>query len=274
MNVLSAADLMQVAPSIFATEPSPKVSSEYKQIRTFDVVKDLGDIGYFPVMAKQSKVRRPGAAPYAKHMIKFVHDDHLDDHTDRVPQLLLVNAHEGSSSYQLHMAMHIFACSNGLIIKSGQFAECRVRHQGAFVSEEVLLAAQGIHSYVQKFLNFTEEWEKIELTPEQELELANDMLRIRYGDPAKAPILPFSLTYPRRSNDQGHDLWNVFNRLQENVMKGGVTSGLRGPRRQRTTRPIRGVSEDIRFNTAAWAAAEDVYNRLMGRVTATDVETV
>lgn len=271
MNTLSPAELMQAAPSIFSEEPSPRVSGDYKQIRTFDIVKDFGDIGYLPVMAKQTRVRRPGATPYAKHMLKFVHKGSCD-HDGGLPQILMVNSHEGTSSYQLHLAMHIFACGNGLIIMSGQFASHRVRHQGDKVAEQVIQASNDLHSQVDRLLTYTDEWKDIQLTPEQEIELATDMLRIRYGDPAKAPILPFSLTYPRRGDDEGHDLWSVFNRVQENVMKGGVTSGLRGPRRQLTTRPIRGVSEDFRFNTEAWKAAEAVYNKLMGKVTATEIE--
>ena len=51
---------------------------------------------------------------------------------------------------------------------------------------------------------------------------------------------------PRRKEDEGDSTWEVFNRVQENIVK-----GIEG-----VTRPLRGYGDSVRVNQLLWKGAE------------------
>jgi len=69
------------------------------------------------------------------------------------------------------------------------------------------------------------------------------------------------LLAPRRSEDNGNDLWRTFNRIQENALRGGMKArnatdemGRRG--RRVSTREVKGIDQDVKLNRALWQLAE------------------
>ena len=79
------------------------------------------------------------------------------------------------------------------------------------------------------------------------------------------PILPAQLLQARRHYDNGNDLWKTFNRIQENVIQGGLSGRTRSsydelgrfvPSRRVSTREIKGIDQDVRLNRALWTLAE------------------
>jgi len=88
-------------------------------------------------------------------------------------------------------------------------------------------------------------------------------LRLRFDDANQAPINASRLLDSRRWEDKGDDLWHVFNRVQENLIRGGQRDfsrrredGRRFPR----TRAIAGLDQNIRLNRELWNLAERVAN--------------
>lgn len=67
-------------------------------------------------------------------------------------------------------------------------------------------------------------------------------LSLKYEpDPIKpAPITETQLLAPRRSADTGADLWSTFNRLQENIIRGGLRARTATGRRT-TTREVQDI---------------------------------
>ena len=63
---------------------------------------------------------------------------------------------------------------------------------------------------------------------------------------------------PRRQDDTAPNLWNVFNVVQENAIRGGLTATGRDannrPRRA-TTRAVNGIDQDVKLNRALWTLA-------------------
>jgi len=70
-----------------------------------------------------------------------------------------------------------------------------------------------------------------------------------------AVVTPSDLLTPKREEDKKDDLWTVYNVIQENIMKGGVTVNA-GFKRFKHTRSIRNISENIRVNTKLWEIVE------------------
>ena len=64
-----------------------------------------------------------------------------------------------------------------------------------------------------------------------------------------------SVLRPNRYEDRKPDLWTTFNRIQENIIRGGVRGHTTTGKRT-TTREVGGVSENVRLNKALWALAD------------------
>ncbi len=85
---------------------------------------------------------------------------------------------------------------------------------------------------------------------------ARAALSLKYDDPDKsAPVTETQILMPRRVEDRRPDLWSVFNRTQENLIKGGQ-SGCSANGRRQQTRPVQGIDSDIRLNRALWLLAD------------------
>ena len=58
------------------------------------------------------------------------------------------------------------------------------------------------------------------------------------------------------AEDSGNDLWTTFNRIQENMIKGGMSGRSKSGRRS-TTREVNGVTENVKLNRALWTLADE-----------------
>ncbi|EPT4935903.1 DUF932 domain-containing protein, partial [Escherichia coli] len=80
-------------------------------------------------------------------------------------------------------------------------------------------------------------------------------LMVRYEDENKTPVTPEQIITPRRLEDKQNDLWTTWQRVQENMIKGGL-SGRSASGKNTRTRGITGIDGDIRINKALWMIAE------------------
>lgn len=56
---------------------------------------------------------------------------------------------------------------------------------------------------------------------------ARAALALKYDEDKPAPITESQILMPRRHDDSRRDLWSVFNRTQENLIKGGLSAAPR-----------------------------------------------
>ena len=262
MTPLDDTQLRKAAPSIFASEPWGEVSERYAFIPTISVVDALRGEGFFPVKATQSKSRIEGKAEFTKHMIRFRRDDGVAIHSvgDEMPELVLVNSHDRTSSYQLSAGIFRLVCSNGMIVKSANFGDIKVQHSGD-IAGQVIEGSYTIISEMPKLMSRMDELKGVQLTPQEQFIFAKSALQLRYPDDSAgnstSPIRPEALLSARRRADAGMDLWTTFNRVQENMIKGGV-HGTGSTGRRMSTRKVNSVSEDIRLNKALWLLTENM----------------
>ena len=259
MSDLSAIhqQLFAKAPSIFATEPYRELSDKYKFIPTIDVVDALAAQGFTPAKVMESRVRNLDKAGFAKHAIRFRNSDILPQVGDLVPEIVLVNSHDGTSAFQISAGLYRLVCSNGLTVGSDQMT-VRQRHSGQI--DDIL---EGVFSVVDDFpevARTAREWQGIQLTPAQQIAFARAAAPLRWdsGDEDQAPpINPSHLLQPWRGVDSGKDLWTTFNVVQENIIKGGVRAKGSDGRRRRS-KAVNSVNEDQRLNKALWTLAAEM----------------
>ena len=244
------------APSVFATEAHSSRSDRYTYIPTSTVVEGLMAEGFQPFSAVQGRSRIPGKADFTKHMIRFRHPAaQMKQVGDTVPEIVLRNAHDGTSSYILSGGLFRLVCLNGMVVPDSLCTEFKVQHKGDIVSN-VIDATWSVVDEVSEVTNVVQEWRQIGLERPEQLAFAEAAHSLRFDDASdtlREAISPSQLLAPRRFADQGNDLWATFNRVQENVTKGGVHGIGRdsnGRRRNVSTRPIKGIDQDVRLNKA------------------------
>ena len=88
-------------------------------------------------------------------------------------------------------------------------------------------------------------------------------MRLLCEDVKAAPIIAGRLFDSRRWEDKGDDLWHAFNRIQENLTRGGqrdFTRRREDGRRFPRTRAIAGLDQNLRLNRELWNLTERVAN--------------
>jgi hypothetical protein len=129
--MLTDNDLMRVAPSIFAEEPWERMSGRYRFVPTIRVVEKLRGEGFFPVNASQGRTRIPGKKDFTRHMIRFRQDNKKMLVGQELPEVVLLNSHDGSSAYSLMAGVFRLICSNGMVVPAASVGSMKVRHSGS-----------------------------------------------------------------------------------------------------------------------------------------------
>jgi len=250
---LDDGQILRAAPSVFAESAHESRSRRYTYIPTIEVVNGLRREGFQPFMACQARTRVEGKEAFTKHLLRFRHEGQI--HGAEANEIILVNSHDGTSSYQMLAGCFRFVCHNGLIC-GDTVEDFRVRHSGNVVGNVIEGAFQVLDEF-ERVDRSKDTMKQIELRPEHQQAFARAALSLRYDPEENVPIEPHQLNQVRRVDDRGADLWRTFNRVQENLVRGGL-SGRNANGRRTTTREVRGVSENLRLNRALWTLAEEM----------------
>lgn len=256
---LSDEEIRVVAPSIFAEAAHESRSSRYTYIPTIDVLNGLRREGFQPFMACQTRVRDDGKREHTKHMIRLRHADQIAGR--EANEIILLNSHDGTSSYQMLAGMFRYVCQNGMVC--GETTnDIRVRHNGDVVGEVI----EGAFKVLDSFETISEQREAMQalaVNPGEQAAFARAALMLKYDEDAgAAPITETQVLAPRRVEDRRDDMWTTFNRVQENLLKGGLRGRNRAGRTT-TTRPVNGIDQNVKLNRALWVLAEEM-RRLKG----------
>ena len=121
--------------------------------------------------------------------------------------------------------MFRLVCENGLVISTQDFADLKIRHFGYDFNE----LQKTITAMVEKLPLTVESMNKFkqtQLTEAQILKFAQEALEVRFGElELKRVTIDYNeFIKPTRREDEGNDLWSVFNRIQEKVIDGDFTA--------------------------------------------------
>lgn len=246
-------EIARVVPSIFADAAHGSRSERYTYIPTVSVLDGLRKEGFQPFMACQTKVRNLDKREHTKHMIRLRHADQINGR--EANEIILLNSHDGTSSYQMLAGMFRFVCQNGMVC-GDTLADFRVPHKGDVIGQ-VIEGAYTVLNGFEKATEQREEMKALALHPGEQAAFARAALALRYDDENPAPIAAEQLLQAKRTEDRSGDLWTTFNRVQENMTKGGVHGRNRTGRRV-TTRPINGIDQNVKVNRALWVLAEEM----------------
>ncbi|EID3015110.1 DUF945 domain-containing protein [Salmonella enterica] len=253
---LTREELMQYTPSVFGEDKHASRSDRYSYIPTITLLENLRREGFEPFFACQSRVRDPGKREHTKHLLRLRRAGQITG--QQVPEIIILNSHDGSSSYQLLPGYFRQVCTNSLVCGQS-LGEIRVPHRGDIVGKVI----EGAYEVLGVFNRVEEKREAMQsllLPPPAQHALAKAALTYRFGEEHQ-PVTTAQVLTPRRREDYGQDLWTVWNTLQENLLKGGLPG--RTVQGKRThTRAVNGIDGDIRLNRALWVMAEQMQQAL------------
>ncbi len=124
------------------------------------------------------------------------------------------------------------------------------------VSDTVLEHADRMIEQAPAVADRLDRWSRIRLCPERQQALARRAALLRWDD----AVFTDDLLTTRRDEDRGDDLWTVFNRAQESVLRGGIAVTRYVDNtltRTRRATPVRGALQQVRLNEQLWNLAEE-----------------
>ena len=232
----------------------PTLSDKYKLAKTSEIVKRIEGLGFTLDKFVAMKVRKQERQGFQKHRAIFTSPT-LKATTDGVPQLLLTNSHDGTSSVILQLGFFRYVCSNGLVVGSNLIQPVRVRHSGNDFDERLIVAINHIVAQAEKLTESIERMKSKVLTSAEIQAFQREALQKRLGD---VKIESFSVP-THRQEDEAQDLFSVFNVVQENLIRGGARVMIEdkdGNRKARAVRRVNGLVSQTEINTMLWNMAE------------------
>lgn len=246
--------LYRHVPSIFAREAHDSRSERYVYVPTIEIVEGLRREGWFPFFAVQAVPRDGERMGHAKHMLRLRRDGGIGK--AEAAEVIIVNSHDGTSAYQMFAGVLRFVCTNSMIAGE-RFEEVRVPHKGG-IQDQII---EGVYTVAEDFprlIDATEGMKDTRLSSDEQRVLAEASLVARYGED-ESPVRPDQIIAPRRREDVGQSLWQTFNVIQENLIRGGVDGRRQtsdGRIRRSRTRAINGIDQNVGLNRALWTLAE------------------
>jgi hypothetical protein len=239
------------APSIFSEAAHQDMSGRYSYIPTYRVLEALREQGFEPYFAHQTRTRLPNGENFAKHIVRLRHASQVAD-SGEIAEIILLNSHDGSSSYQMLAGMYRMVCANGLMLGE-KTNDVRIRHSGKVIDNVIDGAFSMLESLPDVHAS-RNEMRAVTLNREEQHVFADAALALRY-DEGEAPITSDQLLTVKRHQDAGNDLWTVFNRTQEHLMRGGLR-GRTAKGKPTTTRAVNGIDQGVKLNRALWLLAD------------------
>jgi hypothetical protein len=259
-DFLSKEEIKSKAPSVFTSTAAQGVSEKYTHIPTSNVIEDMDLLGWKVVDAKEVKARK--GIGFQKHLLVFRNEDVVINGADGdtvFPQILLTNSHDGKNSFTFTAGLFRMICENGLVISTEQFEDVKMRHMG-YTFEELQEQIKGMVERLPLTVESMNKMKQIEMSQDAAIEFARKAVATRFNENEIENISVDinTLLIPTRKEDEGNDLWSVFNVVQEKILDGdfNYTFGVK----VRKARKIKNFSQDLKINKELFNLALEYAN--------------
>lgn len=257
MKTLTIEEATILAPAISANKPIDRASGKYQFVSTREILEHVQQKGWRITNATAQNQR-----PYAQHRVTLVHENSLKEletnNKEGVLRIELFNSHDRTKRLTFAIGYFRFVCSNGLIAASGPAETMRTKHTMSNIGnqslEDVLL--EKVDQLTERFptiLQKVEDLKNRQLTEQEQLNFASYAINGRYSYRSHLPKRfanmedsASKILSVRREADEGNSAWAVYNRVQENIIRGVQNFNL----------PVKSYLDNIRVNTLLWKGAD------------------
>lgn len=227
---LPLAKVMKECPNVFNSEPVEAASEKYVPVNVFnEIVRPLNRHGWFI-----RDVRTPRSKKGAKSMFMLRLANKRYETEERATEIVITSSHDRTSALTFKMGVLELVCSNGLVVMTDsvkELANIRILHKGDVadklshvlrIIESETLAVEGIFENMKDRTLTVSEQQQLAITG---LELHGVTAKKGFEkDVAIRTALQTSIDAKgeRIKSQNGDDLFNTFQRIQGNIMKGQV----------------------------------------------------
>lgn len=244
------------------------VSERYSPIKTQEIVDRFVSHGFAVESISVAKPRKASKETYQKHLIRLSHPEMvLRGVGDSRPEIVLINSHDASTSLKMMIGIYRLVCSNGLIVGK-TFEGVSIRHVGDVLPK----IDKGISDLTERLPLVAESINRLQgkvLTDSEALSFADQASKLILPESTISVNLDSALRV-KRQGDASQDLWTVYNRLQETLLRGGLRFVTRNETkddqgnvidvsiRNNTSRPVRSIDRQVSINRDLWSLAESL----------------
>jgi hypothetical protein len=243
--------IKSIAPSVFATSASPKLSEKYVFVPTEQIVEYFDREGW-----EISNVSQTGKGIHATHQIRFRNGE-LPSVGDTLVEAIVRNSHNGTSTFSVSSGLHRLVCSNGLTVPTSVADKFNVRHSG-FELDDVKRLMDGFSKKLPLIQGSVGRMMERELSMDEKIEYVQKSAKIRWAEgsiPTDAQLV--NLLTPNRVEDDKNDLWTTFNVVQEKFVRGGFDYQTNTGRKSKL-RDLKSIMAVNAINTKLWELAEEM----------------
>jgi hypothetical protein len=254
--------LRQIAPSVFAEQAHNSRSAAYKYIPTSEILTGLAREGFRPYAVMQGGSREEEKRGFTKHLLRLRHDSQPLQVGGTHNEIVLLNSHDGTSSYRLMAGVFRLICGNGMVVAQNLIDDIRIPHKGN-IEGQVIEGCISILDRLPEVSESVNEMAALRLTEGERQAFARAALVAKYDDADKpAPVTADQVLTLRRHEDAAPTMWNTLNAVQENLIRGGLRYNQRNENgrlvARRRTREVGGIDQNTNINRALWALAEEM----------------
>ena len=197
------------------------VSNKYINTSTEDIITELSKyMSVKPVGFSASRVRKLEKENKQKHVIMLEPEDaQMPDGTLR---LVLFNSLDRSTSIRIYLGYYRDACSNNCVFGDDIMKPIRIKHTFQGWKDTIARVAAEYQSAKYRSQQTVEQMMSTYLSYGQQGMLVEQVADIINRDITGHIIDPLQLNVAHRIEDVGKDAWHTYQRIQYNVMNGGI----------------------------------------------------
>lgn len=233
--------------------PSESVSDKYRHLPDSYFLKPLLDRGF--------KIDRSEFKGNLGHRIMRLSHPELSIGSDKI-QVVASNSHDGSKAFNLFLGVFRLVCSNGMIVGESFTENKSIKHIGGNFYEKVDDRVEELLKETDRLYDVVAKMKNTLILGDND-DFYNKAFRLRFKDDHKNNKLYKNLAVglkPRRDADKHSDLWTTFNRVQEDLIRGGFSYRLdsKGVSSIRKAREITNIQDRITINQGLWDLAQSL----------------
>jgi hypothetical protein len=141
-----------------------------------------------------------------------------------IPRLVISNSTTGNTALNIVGGSYRTSCTNSLVQGTKGVNE-RFGHT-SYGKSQIPMFLEKLYKSINAWNLQNKRLTEIELTKDQINDLTLDAFKLRFGN--NNQINPFQLLKSYREGDEGNNIWNVYNRIQENLIKPNLLVDVKG----------------------------------------------
>ena len=234
------------------------VSNRYINTSTEELMAEFSKyMDIKPIGFSKARVRKQEKQNKQRHVLMLEPNDaELLDGTRL--RLVLYNSSDRSTSIRIYLGAYREACANGLVFGEDLMDPIHIKHTYRNWRDVVKQTAESYQSAKFNTEQTINRMMNKYMTYDQQGQYASSIAAIINKDITGRIIDPMELNIAHRTEDTGQDIWHTYQRIQYNVMNGGIQRAikLKDEITISNTHKVTDQHKQLKYNLAVYAEAK------------------